>query len=337
MIPAVAVIEVDNVRKRYGSVIALDGVTASVNDGEFFGVLGSNGAGKTTLIRIVASLLVPSSGSVVVGGHEVTRHPDRVRRLVGYAAQATGIDNDLTVRENLVFRARLYGIARKAAVKRCDELIDSFGLESLVDRRAATLSGGMRRRLDVAQALVHRPKILLLDEPSVGMDPRARHALWEQLQMLNQQGTSIVLTTHYLDEADELCERLVIIDSGRVTATGTPAGMKAAVGDSMLYLELDVAEAEHLEHALTAVQAAVQTSVVARNRVLVVPLDGPESIGRAVTAAASTGAGIAMARFGPPSLDEVFLRHTATGTGEPDTADRPMTSFAVGSLGGRQR
>jgi ABC-2 type transport system ATP-binding protein len=218
-------IEVTDLVKVYpGGKTAVDGVSFTVGGGEIFGFLGPNGSGKTTTVRILVTLLQKTSGVTRVGGFDTDRQSDRVREVIGYAGQSTGIDDDLTVHENLVLQGLLHGLpSNRRSAQLLEELLELFSLTEVRNQRAGRLSGGLRRRLDLAQALVHRPAILFLDEPTTGLDPQSRNALWGQLQQLSRQaGTTVFLTTQYLEEADRACDRVAIIDQGRLVKLGTP-------------------------------------------------------------------------------------------------------------------
>jgi ABC-2 type transport system ATP-binding protein len=221
-------IEVDNLSHRFGAVQALRGVTFTVHDGEIFGLLGPNGAGKTTTIRVLLTLLRPSSGQARVAGLDVAAEPDAVRRSVGWVPQERAVDPLLTARENLRFIAGLHHLPPGLARARADELLALVRLDADADRLVRSFSGGMRRRLELAMGLIHRPAVLFLDEPTLGLDIVARQAVWEQIQQVRGAGTTILLTTHYLDEADSLCDRVAIIDNGRINASGTPVALKQA-------------------------------------------------------------------------------------------------------------
>jgi ABC-2 type transport system ATP-binding protein len=211
----VEAIVVTELRKRYGEVQALDGVGFAVREGEVFGLLGPNGAGKSTTVRVLATLTKPDSGSAVVAGNDVVRDPNAVRRSIGYVPQSSGVDRDATGRENLMLQGRIQRLRGDALKRRVDELLELVGLSDAADRLARTYSGGMKRRLDIALGLVHRPSVLFLDEPTTGLDPEARTAMWEELGTLaHRESLTILLTTHYLEEADQLADRLAIVSRG---------------------------------------------------------------------------------------------------------------------------
>jgi ABC-2 type transport system ATP-binding protein len=217
--------------RRYGDMVAVDALTISVRPGEAFGLLGPNGAGKTTVIKMLTTLLPPTSGSATVAGFDVIRQPARVRRVIGYVPQLLSADGALTGRENLQTFARLYDIPRAERAPRIVNALAFMDLAGVEHRLVRTYSGGMIRRLEIAQSMLHRPRVLFLDEPTVGLDPVARHAVWDRMgQLRSDYGTTILLTTHYMDEAERLCDRVAFMDAGKVTAIGTPAELKASIG-----------------------------------------------------------------------------------------------------------
>ena len=307
-------IEVADLRKVYaGGVEALRGVSFAVAPGEVFGLLGPNGAGKSTTVRILATLSAPTAGAATVAGLDVTRQAREVRRRIGYVAQASGVDPTASGRENLTLQARLYRLPAAGLRARVDELLELFQLAAAADRPAQTYSGGMKRRLDIAMGLVHRPEVLFLDEPTTGLDPESRAVMWREVERLAAGGLTILLTTHYLEEADQLAARLAIVDRGRVVAEGTPAELKATLRGDLLSVELAHAE-----------QAAAGAGVLSRlPEISAVIADGPRLY--AQIAAAADGAralpgalaalereGLAVARvaLSHPSLDDVYLNAT---------------------------
>src|SRR5690349_223909 len=227
-------IHAEGLTKRFDDTLALDGVDLSVPQGTVLGVLGPNGAGKTTAVRILATLPRPDAGSATVAGHDVLREPDAVRRAIGLTGQYAAVDEQLTGRENLVLVGRLLDLTRAAAARRAEELLDQFGLADAADRRTRTYSGGMRRRLDLAASLVGRPEVIYLDEPTTGLDPSKREDMWDVVRELTLQGTTVLLTTQYLEEADALADAISVFDRGRVIAHGTPDELKAIVGGRTL-------------------------------------------------------------------------------------------------------
>ncbi|MHB8078669.1 MAG: ABC transporter ATP-binding protein [Candidatus Krumholzibacteriia bacterium] len=219
--------------RRFEDLVAVDHLELTIAPGTFFGLLGSNGAGKTTLIRMLTTLLPPSAGTARVVGFDIVKEPREVRRRIGYVPQLLSADAGLTGRENLTLSARLYGIPRAERKERMDSALAFMGLAEVADVLVRTYSGGMIRRLEIAQSMLHRPAVLFLDEPTVGLDPRARHAVWDRLRELRTQlGTSVLLTTHDMEEADALCDELAIMQRGRIVVSGTPSALKAAAGEN---------------------------------------------------------------------------------------------------------
>ena len=309
-------IEVQGLVKSYGEVVALDGLDLQVEAGTVFGLLGPNGAGKTTLVRVLATLLRPSGGRARVMGHDVIAEPLAVRRRIGLAGQFAAIDAELTGRENLEMIARLYRLSNVVARARADEVLDRFGLVEAADRRVSTYSGGMRRRLDLGASLTGRPPVLLLDEPSTGLDPRSRQELWMIVDELRRDGTTVLLTTQYLEEADRLAQRIAVVDRGRIAAQGTAAELKATIGTVVLSVRL-------IDPTLAGAAGALLADLVAGDAPLVdTPLidaaDGeirlavadPSASAEAVRRLDARGVSIASVELQQPSLDDVFLSLT---------------------------
>jgi ABC-2 type transport system ATP-binding protein len=307
--------------KRFGTIQALAGVDLTVPAGSVLGLLGPNGAGKTTTVRILTTLLRPDSGHARVAGLDVVRQASAVRRLVGLSGQYAAVDAFLTGRENLHMIGRLAGLGRAATHQRADELLETFDLAAAADRVARTYSGGMRRRLDVAASLVARPAVVFLDEPTTGLDPRGRIGLWHQLGELTSQGTTLLLTTQYLEEADRLADQLVVMDSGRVIATGTAATLKARVGGDRLELQAvpghDPAPLAAAVADLGSAPAAVDADT---GRVVLPVADGPAILAEVAARLATAKVAIADLAVRRPTLDDVFL--TLTGQ-HPDLSGPP--------------
>lgn len=324
-------IEVEALTKVYpDGTTAVDDVTFHVDEGEMFGFLGPNGAGKTTMIRILVTLLPKTSGSARVGGVEVSEDPDRVRRSIGYAAQFIGVDDDLTAQENLVLQARLHGMGKAEARRRADELLEVFALSPVAGKRAAGFSGGMRRRLDLAQALAHRPPLLFLDEPTTGLDPQTRNAMWRYLEDLNGEGTTVFLTTQYLEEADRLCSRLAIIDQGRIVVEGSPADLKKEVGGDVVTLSLAGDDPETVRRAVEAVSAfpGAGEPTVFDHSISLPVRDAGEALSALVRRLDAAGIPVARLSMSSPTLDEVFLRHTGERMRVEDPNARASSSFS---------
>jgi ABC-2 type transport system ATP-binding protein len=313
-------IEASALVKSFGDTRAVDGVDLVVPAGCIYGVLGPNGAGKTTTIRMLATLIEPDSGSARVLGHDVVHEADTVRGLISLTGQLASVDEELTGRENLVLLGRLLGFRRAAAKARADELLDAFGIAEAADRLVKHFSGGMRRRLDIAASLVVTPRLMFLDEPTTGLDPRSRNQVWDIVRALVAEGTTILLCTQYLEEADQLADSIAVIDSGRVIAEGTPGQLKASVGTGSLNVRLlDPAQRPTAERFLAAELGAV--SLAPDPAALAVGCDNVERAALAVAGLSRAGVGVAHFSLDQPTLDEVFLAltgHTAT--------DRPSGS-----------
>jgi ABC-2 type transport system ATP-binding protein len=292
-----------------GEVQAVRGIDLDVAPGEIFGFLGPNGAGKTTTVRMLCTLLPPSAGSARVGELDVLADPAAVRRRIGVALQEIGLDPLQTGRELLELQCGLYGIVGERARARAQELLELVGLLDAAERRTSTYSGGMKRRLDLASALVHSPPILFLDEPTTGLDPASRLTIWEEVRRINAQGTTVFLTTQYMEEADQLCDRVAIIDDGRIVARGTPEELKSQLGHDVVSVQLHGAD-------LAATQAAIGEldgldRVVAGSGALALYLeDGPGSIAEIVRRLHSAQIRVGAVSVARPSLDDVFLRAT---------------------------
>jgi ABC-2 type transport system ATP-binding protein len=306
-------IEASGLVKTFGDVRAVDGVDLAVRRGSVYGVLGPNGAGKTTTIRMLSTLLEPDGGSAQVLGHDVVREADAVRGVVSLTGQMASVDEDLTGRENLILLGRLYGFKGKDAKARADELLAAFGLEDAASRLTKNYSGGMRRRLDIAASLVVTPELLFLDEPTTGLDPRSRNQVWDIVRALRAAGTTILLCTQYLDEADQLADGIAVIDRGKVIAEGTPGQLKASVGSSTLHVRLlDPAQRDAAEKTLARALGLVHLE--ADPSALSVQCAEPDKGAEAIAALGRAGIGVAAFSLGQPTLDEVFLAltgHTA--------------------------
>ena len=322
-------IEASGLVKSFGDTRAVDGVDLTVASGSVYGVLGPNGAGKTTTIRMLATLLRPDAGSASVLGHDIVREADAVRGAVSLTGQLASVDEDLTGRENLILIGRLLGFRHRPARARADELLDAFGLSEAAGKLVKHFSGGMRRRLDLAASIVITPRLMFLDEPTTGLDPRSRNQVWSIIRALVASGTTILLCTQYLEEADQLCDRIAVIDRGKVIAEGTPGELKASVGAGALRVRLlDPGErddaARMLERELGAVTlesdpAALSVACADANRAA-----------RAVAELAGSGVGVAGFSLGQPSLDEVFLaltgRSAQDAEAEHGTADQEQAA-----------
>jgi ABC-2 type transport system ATP-binding protein len=292
-------------------VEAVSGIDLTVGAGQIFGFLGPNGAGKTTTLRILTTLLPADAGEAFVAGADVRRRPQQVRRRIGYVGQLGGADASATGRENLLLEGRLYGMGAAETARRTDELIEAFDLGAFADRTARSYSGGQRRRLEVALGIMHHPQVLFLDEPTTRLDPQNRANLWDQLRELRRTGTTIFLTTHYLDEADQLSDRLAIIDHGRVIAEGTPAGLKQRYsGDTIdITPSLPPASLPALEHDLAS-GPFVRAARTSGDSIRLSVTDTTRAMAAVFSLLAGRGIGIRGASLAQPSLDDVFLRET---------------------------
>jgi len=293
-----------------GGVQAVRGVDLEVRPGEVFGFLGPNGAGKTTTVRMLTTLLAPTSGRALVAGHDVARRPDLVRLAIGVALQESGLDNLQTGRELLAFHAGLHGMGRAQARRRTDELLEIVDLAGAAGRQVRTYSGGMRRRLDLAIALVHRPRVLFLDEPTTGLDPASRAAVWDEVRRLNHEdGLTVFLTTQYLEEADVLAGRVAIINGGTIVAEGTPAALKASIGADVVRVAVAEADRDRAARLLGDLAGVDRIQRTGDGVTLYVP-DGPGTVARAVTTLTAAGLSIGAVSTASPSLDDVFLTKT---------------------------
>ena len=292
-----------------GDVEAVRGVDVSVPQGEIFGFLGPNGAGKSTTIRMLCTLLPPTRGSALVAGHDVVDEGDQVRRNIGVALQEIGLDPVQTGRELLELQCGLYGISGRAGRERTNELLELVGLTDAAERRTKTYSGGMKRRLDLASALVHQPKVLFLDEPTTGLDPASRLTVWDEVRSINATGTTIFLTTQYLEEADELCERLAIIDNGKIVAEGTPEDLKAEIGKDVVSVELHGADAERTQRVIGELPG-LDRVIAGQDALALFVENGASSIAEIVRRLDAADVEVGAISVSRPSLDDVFLEAT---------------------------
>jgi ABC-2 type transport system ATP-binding protein len=311
-------IEAHRLVKSFRETRAVDGLDLEVLRGAVYGFLGPNGAGKTTTIRMLATLVEPDSGTARVLGHDILRDADAVRRRVSLTGQFASVDEELTGRENLVLLARLLGCPRARTRARADELLDAFGLSDAGARQVKTYSGGMRRRLDIAASLVVTPELMFLDEPTTGLDPRSRNQVWEIIRALVTDGTTVLLTTQYLQEVDQLADRIAVVDRGRVIAEGTSGELKASLGSGALRVRLGEPErrtdAERVLSGVLGVAMRLEPDPAA----LSAAVSDPERVARALSELSRADVPVAEFALGQPSLDEVFLALTGRPAEEAD-------------------
>lgn len=330
-----AVIETRDLSKsfktRHGEVEAVKGVDLEVREGEIFGLLGPNGAGKTTTLRMLATLFEPSGGQATVAGCDLLREPDRVRERIGYVSQAGGTDPGASGRENLVLQGRLYGMDRATVEERIGDLISALELGTFVDRLTKTYSGGQKRRLDLAIGLVNEPPILFLDEPTTGLDPQSRARVWEEIERLGGEGTTVFLTTHYMDEADALCQRLAIMDNGLLVAEGTPKELKQKIAGDVVTLGLEDHDGatEHTRELLEARPFVREIEVLGEGTLRLYVDRGEKALPEILRALDGTDIGVRELSLSRPTLNDVFLKQTgrslreeASILADPDTAEQ---------------
>lgn len=313
-------VEASGLVKVFGDNRAVDGVDLRVRAGSIYGVLGPNGAGKTTTIRMLATLLRPDAGSARIFGHDAVKESQIVRQLIGVTGQYASVDESLSATENLVIFSRLLGLGRAEARRKAAELLEEFGLTEAAKRPLKNFSGGMRRRLDLAASLIAQPPLIFLDEPTTGLDPRTRAQMWETIRRLVNTGSTVLLTTQYLDEADQLADRIAVIDRGRVVAEGTVDELKASVGTSSLHLKVEDQQEIAKARQIVDQVLMVQSNVTSEAGKITAPMASADLITDLLVALRSAGVHLSEVSVQRPTLDEVFL--TITGHGVKDEAAR---------------
>ena len=305
-------VDIENLRKSYaGKINALNGITFSVKQGAIFGLLGPNGAGKSTAVKVMTTLTKPDDGTVQIAGKDVVRHAEEVRLTIGSVAQKSGVDLLSTGRENLTLQGKLYGLRGQNLKERVSDLLERFGLADAANRVARTYSGGMQRKLDIAMGIIHNPQILFLDEPTTGLDPEARSALWHTIQQLTKEdGLSVLLTTHYLEEANFLADRLIIIDEGKVVVEGSPAELKEELHGDVLQIELAEIDSnvnmKHLLHEIEDIHEIIEEEKSLYMRVN----DGAQLMPVILGVLEKSGINVNSTVISRPTLDDVYLHYT---------------------------
>ncbi|NIO07092.1 MAG: ATP-binding cassette domain-containing protein [Deltaproteobacteria bacterium] len=309
------IVQIERLRKSYGPIVALDGVSLAIEKGTIFGLLGPNGAGKTTTIKILTTLARPDEGRATVAGVDLLQEPAKVRSLIGYVPQELTVDPYLTVREHMRYYGDLYHLPATVREAQARELLELLGLVGSEDRRVKFFSGGMKKKLDLACGLLHRPPVILLDEPSLGLDVHVRREVWDHILRLRDQGTTVLLCTNYMDEAERLCDRLAIIDHGRIVVTGTPGDLRGQLKKDVVSIEVERVEQDHggavrtLQAALSNLEG-VQGTVADGTRIRVYVESDEKALLRILDTARTVNIPIHSITHSRPGLDEVFLQHT---------------------------
>jgi ABC-2 type transport system ATP-binding protein len=323
------IIIVKDLHYRYGDITAVDGISFEVEEGEIFSFLGPNGAGKSTAINILITLLKIQSGTAIVAGYDVAKNPQKVRESIGVVFQEVTLDRDMTCREILEFHGRLYQMPLSERKKRIDELLSLVQLESKRDVFTKHLSGGMKRRLEIARGLMTRPKVLFLDEPTIGLDPQTRTRMWDYIRSVNEEGTTIFLTTHYMDEADNLSKRISIIDYGRIVTTGRSFELKNTLGEDLVYIETE--DDVSARTVLQEMPEIRETQEKTRGIVLLLSGDGTKMLPLIMERLAASGIRISVVNLKKPSMDDVFLHFT--GRELRDEGQKKASHAAGGARG----
>lgn len=302
------IIETRNLEKKFGDIVAVNGIDLKVKEGEIYGLLGPNGAGKTTTLSILSCMLLPTSGEAYVNGYDVVKHPDQVRKSIGIVFQDPALDDQLTGRENMEIHAMLYNVPKKVVKQRIDEALTLVELTDRAKNLVRTYSGGMRRRLEIARGLIHRPKVLFLDEPTIGLDPQTRARIWDYISALTKrEKITVILTTHYMDEADRLCDRVAIIDFGKIKSEGTPDELKKQLGGDVITVKTKLID----KLAEMASELGFVKNVNKTADVVKISLEnGEEHITDVACAARDNGIPIESLTLHEPTLNDVFLHHT---------------------------
>lgn len=319
-------IEASGLTKSFGDNLAVKGIDLSVRRGSIYGVLGPNGAGKTTTLRMLATLIKPDAGKALVMGYDVVSNAKQVRERISLTGQFASVDEDLTGFENLVLLGRLLGLSRSDAKSRSKELLASFELEEASNKQVKSFSGGMRRRLDIASSIIRTPELLFLDEPTTGLDPRSRNQVWEMIRGLVSSGTTVLLTTQYLEEADQLADRIAVIDHGKVIAEGTSTELKRSVGAGVLHVRLMHAEQREQARDILASRLGENVHLDGDPRTLSSKLADPDRAASALAELSLSGISVSEFSVGQPSLDEVFFELTGDRPENSESTNIPSTT-----------
>lgn len=326
-------IETRNLVKKFGDIVAVDGISIRVKEGEIFGLLGPNGAGKTTTISMLCCMIKPTSGEAYVNGYDILKHPNEVRKSIGIVFQEPAIDDRLTGRENMEIHAMLYNVPRKIMKQRIDEALELVELTDRADHLVRTYSGGMRRRLEIARGLIHRPKVLFLDEPSLGLDPQTRERIWDYIEgMAERENMTIILTTHYMEEADRLCDRVAIIDFGKIKVEGSPSELKNSLGGDVITVKTK--ELDKLAEIMSEYDFVKDVKKTSDALKLSVE-NGEEFISKIAIIARDNGVPVESLTHHKPTLNDVFLHYTGREIREEGGAGGMMMLRMM--MGGRRR
>ena len=323
-------IETNSITKNFDGIVAVNNITISIKQGELFGLLGPNGAGKTTLINMLSTMAEPSSGSARVWGFDVVKDASSVRKSIGVVFQDTTLDDRLTGRENLDLHARLYGLDDKLRKKRIEEVLSLVELADRADSIVMTYSGGMMRRLEIARGFIHKPHVLFLDEPTIGLDPQTRIHIWEYIKtLIKEEGVTIVITTHYMEEADHLCDRIAIIDHGEIVALDAPETLKNMLGGDIVTIELK--DSTHIARLCDIYKNDGFAKIVSQknNEIFITVNDGERKIPHVLDLAYNAGISITSVSLHKPTLDDVFLHHTGRAIRDKETSEMEHTGYKI--------
>ena len=323
-------IETFNLTRRFDDIVAVDNINIQVNNGELFGLLGPNGAGKTTLINMLSTMITPSNGSAKVWGADITKQPSEVRKNIGMVFQGTTLDDRLTGKENLDLHGRLYGLPKQLRKQRIADVLELVELNDKADVIVKTYSGGMMRRLEIARGLMHHPKVLFLDEPTLGLDPQTRNHIWDYIRQLNKEkNVTILLTTHYMEEADHLCNRIAIIDFGQVKALDTPENLKNALGGDVIILTVETGELASRLLDLYNKNGSAGSVQQKDSSIFITIKDGAGRIPHVLKIASDAGINVLSVDLHRPTLDDVFLSYTGRAIREEETSNVDRITFNI--------